>query len=274
MMLHLLLRLRIMMCCSQHYSYLVLIVFSSLNIFLKDGMGIFFNIIKYLSRPMSVAIYVSNNTKEIDEFEKSKLFLPTQSTFRYSIYYSNSDVYSYNQLRNIAIKNSVTTHIYISDMDFWPSSIYVFIWFIIIDNLYESFISLSDSYLSDEWLAVIVPAFQYNSIITNGNMQLHITKYDDQWILLKLRIQSHLPQTKEELRTCTKQKKCSGCRIKLKTHVIYIFVSISMNRIMYIKSGWINQKQETFQWFNASIIFIRNRIHSFYYVFYSFLDML
>lgn len=72
---------------------------------------------------MSVTIYVSNNTEEINEFKKCKTFIPTQSTFRYTVFYSNSDVYSYNQLRNIAIKNIVTTHIYISDMDFWPSSI-------------------------------------------------------------------------------------------------------------------------------------------------------
>ena len=73
---------------------------------------------------MSVTIYVSNNTEEINEFKNSKSILPTHSTFRYTVFYSNSDVYSYNKLRNIAIKNSVTTHIYISDMDFWPSSIY------------------------------------------------------------------------------------------------------------------------------------------------------
>ncbi len=84
---------------------------------------VFFFLSFDFNRPMSVTIYISNNSKEITEFEESKTSLPTQSTFRYKVFYSNSDVYSYNQLRNIAVKNSITSHIYISDMDFWPSSI-------------------------------------------------------------------------------------------------------------------------------------------------------
>lgn len=88
--------------------------------------GYFSNVphLLFIARPISVAVYVLNNTEETTEFEKNKLTLPTQSTFRYSVFYSNTDVYSYNQLRNIAIKSSITSHIYISDMDFWPSSIY------------------------------------------------------------------------------------------------------------------------------------------------------
>ena len=105
------------------YHFLELIAYSSSNISLKDGMGIPYFSSFLLYRPMSVTIYVSNDTDEISEFEKGKPALPTQSTFRYSVFYSNSDVYSYNQLRNIAINNSITSHIYISDMDFWPSSI-------------------------------------------------------------------------------------------------------------------------------------------------------
>ena len=123
LMLHSSLKHRILIYHSYTLLTLELIVYSSSNISLKDGMGISFHSSFLLYRPMSVTIYVSNDTDEISEFEKGKPTLPTQSTFRYSVFYSNSDVYSYNQLRNIAVKNSVTTHIYISDMDFWPSSI-------------------------------------------------------------------------------------------------------------------------------------------------------
>ena len=123
LMLHSSLKHRILIYHSYGLFILGLIVYSSSNIFLKDGMGISYCSSFLLYRPMSVTIYVSNDTDEISEFEKSKPTLPSQSTFRYSVFYSNSDVYSYNQLRNIAVKNSITTHIYISDMDFWPSSI-------------------------------------------------------------------------------------------------------------------------------------------------------
>ena len=123
LMLHSSLKHRILIYHSYTLLTLELIIYSSSNISLKDGMGISFHSSFLLYRPMSVTIYVSNDTDEISEFEKSKPTLPSQSTFRYSVFYSNSDVYSYNQLRNIAVKNSVTTHIYISDMDFWPSSI-------------------------------------------------------------------------------------------------------------------------------------------------------
>lgn len=156
--------------------------------------------------PMSVTIYISNNSMEITEFEKSKISLPTQSIFRYSVFYSNSDVYSYNQLRNIAINNSITSHIYISDMDFWPSN-----------NLYESFMSLSKNYLRDDWLAIIVPAFQYYATINETQMEPYVTQ-----------IHSSIPQTKDELKICIRKKKCSICREKIKTH-------------NYVYKEWFNQ---------------------------------
>ena len=157
--------------------HLGLIAYSSSNISLKDGMGISYFSSLLLYRPMSVTIYVSNDTEEISEFEKGKPTLPTQSTFRYSVFYSNSDVYSYNQLRNIAVKNSITTHIYISDMDFWPSSIPFVILSITLDNLYESFMSLSTNYLSDDWLAIIVPAFQYYASLNETQIEPYVAKY-------------------------------------------------------------------------------------------------
>ena len=178
-MLHSSLKHRILIYHSYTLLTLELIAYSSSNISLKDGMGISFHSSFLLYRPMSVTIYVSNDTDEISEFEKSKPTLPSQSTFRYSVFYSNSDVYSYNQLRNIAVKNSVTTHIYISDMDFWPSSIPFVILSITLDNLYESFMSLSTNYLSDDWLAIIVPAFQYYAILNETQIEPYVAKYNN-----------------------------------------------------------------------------------------------
>ena len=177
MMLHSSLKHRILIYHSYTRFIVGLIVYSSSNIFLKDGMGISYYFSFLLYRPMSVTIYVSNDTDEISEFEKGKQTLPTQSTFRYSVFYSNSDVYSYNQLRNIAVKNSITTHIYISDMDFWPSSIPFLILFINLDNLYESFMSLSTNFLSDDWLAIIVPAFQYYANLNETQIKPYVAKY-------------------------------------------------------------------------------------------------
>ena len=177
MMLHSSLKHRILIYHSYVIFILVLIAYSSSNISLKDGMGISYFSSFLFYRPMSVTIFVSNDTDEISEFEKGKQTLPTQSTFCFSVFYSNSDVYSYNQLRNIAVKNSITTHIYISDMDFWPSSIPFVILFITLDNLYESFMSLSNNYLSDDWLAIIVPAFQYYASLNETQIEPYVAKY-------------------------------------------------------------------------------------------------
>ena len=48
-----------------------------------------------------------------------------------------------------------------------------------IDNLYESFMSLSKNYLRDDWLAIIVPAFQYYATINETQMEPYVTKCDE-----------------------------------------------------------------------------------------------
>lgn len=58
---------------------------------------------------------------------------------------------------------------------------YLFLLYICIhklDNLYESFMSLSNSYFSDDWLAIIVPAFQYNYKLNDTEMEPYVTKYE------------------------------------------------------------------------------------------------
>ena len=50
-------------------------------------------------------------------------------------------------------------------------------WFTTLDNLYESFMSLSNNYLSDDWLAIIVPAFQYYVSLNETQMEPYVTKY-------------------------------------------------------------------------------------------------
>ena len=37
--------------------------------------------------------------------------------------------------------------------------------------------SLSNNYLSDDWLAIIVPAFQYYASLNETQMEPYVTKY-------------------------------------------------------------------------------------------------
>lgn len=79
----------------------------------------------------------------------------------YALYKVNATYYPINKLRNIAIRNVRTSHFFLSDMDFWPSSMWSFPYFTSIDNLYESFHALPTHLKQDDWLSIIVPAYQY-----------------------------------------------------------------------------------------------------------------
>ena len=71
---------------------------------------------------------------------------------------SNGAPYPINELRNMAIQHAKTSHFFMSDMDMWPSR-----------NAYETLLSLDAHYLQDEYLAVIIPAFEYKKDMTECN---------------------------------------------------------------------------------------------------------
>lgn len=71
-----------------------------------------------LSSPFSITIGVNDeDLKNITQFLNSP-------SITYSLYKVNSTYYPINKLRNIAISKVKTSHFFLSDMDFWPSSIF------------------------------------------------------------------------------------------------------------------------------------------------------
>ena len=62
----------------------------------------------------------SNIRQYYIEIKKTVLKLDFRAVFNFVI---NETVYPINTLRNIAIRGVQTSHFFLSDMDFWPSSI-------------------------------------------------------------------------------------------------------------------------------------------------------
>ena len=68
----------------------------------------------------------------------------------------NITEYPYNKLRNLSIKKVKTSHYWVMDMDIWPAT-----------NLYNTLLNLDRRYLNDNYLAVIIPAFEYQKGMNN-----------------------------------------------------------------------------------------------------------
>lgn len=87
------------------------------NISWHDGMGMDLCYFSSEGRPFSIAVGYENETLS-----------SIQSSFHYpsvSLAFAkvNATYYPINRLRNIAINRTKTTHFFLADMDFWPSSI-------------------------------------------------------------------------------------------------------------------------------------------------------
>ena len=91
---------------------------SSSNILQKDGMGTFNSpLFSFLCRPFSISLaLLSNETSLLDH-------LNDYPKVTFHPFVINETVYPINILRNIAIRGVQTSHFFLSDMDFWPSSI-------------------------------------------------------------------------------------------------------------------------------------------------------
>ena len=70
----------------------------------------------------------------------------------------NTTEYPYNKLRNLSIKKVKTSHYWVMDMDIWPAT-----------NLYHTLLNLDNRYLNDEYLAIIIPAFEFKKDMNNCN---------------------------------------------------------------------------------------------------------
>ena len=71
-------------------------------------------------------------------------------------YLAPNSEYPINKLRNLAMKQITTSHLWVMDMDMWPST-----------NLYSTLLSLDSRFLKDDYLAVIVPVFEYKKNMKN-----------------------------------------------------------------------------------------------------------
>ena len=105
--------------------------------------------------PISITIYLKSNEEELvlDNMVKDDYF---PQSVHISRYLSPTPLeYPYNRLRNIALRSVTTSHFWVMDMDMWPS-----------DNLYSTLLHLESRFLEDDYLAIIVPSFEYKSDMT------------------------------------------------------------------------------------------------------------
>lgn len=105
---------------------------------------------------MTVFIKSREDEQALDAVISKDLFPKTIIISKY--YSQNPTEYPYNKLRNIAMEKITTSHVWVMDMDMWPS-----------DNVYSTILSLDSRYLRDDYLAVIVPSFELKSDMSKCN---------------------------------------------------------------------------------------------------------
>ena len=166
-----------------HIYYLIILIIIERSKFLlsliswRDGLGI-----PSSSSPIYCLWYLyPTNKRDKEEQEKAKeeSYRSLQNRIEVhqfdsrlviSIHSFPEDVYPYNYLRNEAIKRTSTSPNYVSDMDMIPAGIFFFfVPFIQLGNLYETLFTFPPSILADEWLAVIIPAYEYRNRIRHCN---------------------------------------------------------------------------------------------------------
>lgn len=124
-------------------------------------------------------------------------------------YFSSTPLeYPYNKLRNMSLRDIYTSHFWVMDMDMWPS-----------DNLHLSLMSLDSRYLKDDYLAVIVPSFEYKKGMTScKDFQTCVEAF----VCFRLLIRSvipFIPHNYQDLENCLNMKKCDEFRKNYYVHV-------------------------------------------------------
>ena len=113
---------------------------------------------------LSLAVLI--RSKKEEEYLDHYLSQNTLSTNLVVSRFVSDKGYPYNALRNIAIQRVTTSHFWVMDMDMWPSS-----------NLYRTLLSLDVRHLKDDYLAVIVPAFEYKRTTKRGSFEQCVKSY-------------------------------------------------------------------------------------------------
>ena len=177
--------------------------------------------------PLSLAVLI--RSKKEEEYLDHYLSQNTLSTNLVVSRFVSDKGYPYNALRNIAIQRVATSHFWVMDMDMWPSS-----------NLYRTLLSLDVRHLKDDYLAVIVPAFEYKRTWKGGSFEQCVKSYS--WFSIAIcRVIPRLPQTIPELRSCLAAKNCNEFRKRDFVHVSSLLFSycieLSHFRVVYFKDG-------------------------------------
>ena len=73
----------------------------------------------------------------------------------------NNGFFPINKLRNLGIRHIRTTHYMVLDIDLMVSSMYYFLCFNVIENLYSELMNLPSSVINGKNHAVILPVFFY-----------------------------------------------------------------------------------------------------------------
>ena len=137
--------------------------------------------------PMSVAVFFPDNLQDGDQIKREMFHL---DRIHYEFFVPKVNEYPYNTLRNIAIDHVNTTHYFVCDMDLWPA-----------DNLYATLVTLPEPFLQDDWLALIIPAFEYRLSIPCNSFQNCVNK-----------VAKKIPHNKKDLRQCLRAKDCKPFR--------------------------------------------------------------
>lgn len=127
---------------------------STFLVFWNNGQGILF-VVLWMYRPISIALYMSPS-EYIHYRDKYPLFYRLKRLYLHS-YISAANSLPVNHLRNIAIANATTSHVWVMDMDMVPS-----------DKLYERLYDLPLSYLQRTDLAIVVPVFSVHYMECNS----------------------------------------------------------------------------------------------------------
>ena len=116
------------------------------------------------------------------------------------------EIYPLNRLRNIAIRNTLTSHFVVFDMDMWPASGTDSL-VSLLETAYATLTHLPPSFLANPYNVMIVPAFSLPASVLNPreckSLQTCIETYLTGWTLTA-RAMKFYPETKRELITCIK----------------------------------------------------------------------